>query len=175
MARTSVGALKRMRDGHPLGTRPRAFVETGTLRAETARFARQLYEVVETIELSEPLYREALRRYGGNGIRFHCGDSAALLPQVLAAYQEPLCIYLDAHWFPRPEVAHGFPLWQELDAIRGRPYPDIVVVDDVHSFGTVNPTSEWLGVTLETLGERLGRIEGILLVDDHCVLYRGPA
>jgi hypothetical protein len=176
MARTTIPALERMRDGHPLGIRPRAFIETGTLHAETARFAKQLYEVVETIELSETLYRAALRRYTGNGIRFHLGDSGAVLPTILAGYLEPVCIYLDAHWFPRPDVARGtFPLWSELEAVRARPYADIVIVDDVHSFGTPHPGPEWQQVTPARIVDALDRVLASAIQDDHFVVYRGPA
>jgi len=176
MARTSVRALERMRDGHPLRIRPRAFIETGTLHAETARFARQLYEVVETIELSEPLYRAAIKRYGGNGIRFHLGDSAKILPVVLATYREPVCLYLDAHWFPRAQVApEAFPLWAELEAVQARPFADIVIVDDVHSFGTANPAPDWQQVTPTNLLASVDRVLKTLIHDDHFVIYRGPA
>jgi len=177
MARTSIAALRNIRDGHPLGVTPRVFVETGTLHAETARFARQVYEVVETIELSDTLYRDAAARYGGNGIQFHHGDSATLLPQILEGYEEPVCIYLDAHWFPREGVVGqgAFPLWHELAVVAPRPYPDIVVVDDVHSFGRTAPTAEWQDVVPSRITEALGRVLEGRVYDDHFIAYRGPA
>ena len=177
MARTSIAALRRIRNGHPLKIVPRVFVETGTLHAETARFARQLYNVVETIELSEALYTAAVARYGGDGIRFHHGDSVEFLPTILKGFAEPVCIYLDAHWFPRDGVVGQgqFPLWQELATIAARPYPDIVVVDDVHSFGQAHPTTDWCDVMPERITEVLGRVLMSMTYDDHLVLYRGPA
>ncbi len=177
MARTSVATLRRIRDGHPLKVLPRAFVETGTLRAETARFALKVYEVVETIELSGELYRAASARYGGDGIRFHHGDSAALLPKILEGYQEPVCIYLDAHWFPSNRVVgkDAFPLWRELAAVASRPYPDIVVVDDVHAFGRANPTPDWRDVAPGRITTVLGRVLTSMVYDDHFVMYRGAA
>ena len=177
MARTSIATLRQIRDGHPLEITPRVFVETGTLRAETARFARQLYEVVETIELSDALYRAASARYGGDGIRFHHGDSATLLPTILEDHREPVCVYLDAHWFPSKGVVGegAFPLWRELAILAARPYPDIVVVDDVHSFGRAQPTPEWQDVVPSRIAEALGRVVTSRVLDDHFIMYRGPA
>lgn len=177
MARTSVATLRKIRDGHPLEVAPRVFVETGTQHAETARFARQVYEVVETIELSDALYRTASARYGGDGIRFHHGDSATLLPEILESYQEPVCVYLDAHWYPSKGVVgqYAFPLWRELAILASRPYPDIVVVDDVHSFGRAEPTPEWKDVVPSRITDALGRVLTSMMYDDHFIAYRRPA
>jgi hypothetical protein len=177
MANTSIATLRKIRDGHPLEIVPRAFVETGTQHAETTRLARRLYEIVETIELSGDLYRVALARYGGNGIRFHHGDSATLLAEILESYREPVCIYLDAHWYPSKGVVgeDGFPLWRELATLASRPYPDIVVVDDVHSFGRAQPTPEWKDVVPSRITKALGRVLTSMVYDDHFIAYRRPA
>ena len=175
MAYSSLKKLRQIRAGHPAGVVPRVFIETGTQHAVTTRLARQLYDVVETVELSAVLYAAAVARHGHDGIRFHHGDSAELLPKILARYAEPVCIYLDAHWYPNPNVvgADAFPLWAELEAIARRPHADIVIVDDVHSFGTALPAIDWVGVTEGTIVSNLGRVQGTERVADHFVVYRG--
>lgn len=177
MAKTSIATLRKIRDGHPLKVVPRVFIETGTHRADTTRSAQEVYEIVETIELSDAFYRAAVAQYGGQGIRFHHGDSATLLPKILEGYREPVCVYLDAHWHPSKGIVgkDAFPLWCELTTLALRPYPDIVVVDDVHSFGQVKPTPEWQDVVPNRITDALGRVLASTVYDDHFICYRGAA
>ena len=49
------------------------------------------------------------------------------------------------------------PLWDELTIIRKRLYPDIVVVDDVHAFGSIRELQpEWEHVTRPNLDNFMG-------------------
>jgi len=161
----------------------RVFVETGTFYAKTALLARTLFPIVHTVELSEHLYNRAVQLYGGRpGLFFHLGDSRSVLPELAAALREPAWFYLDAHWFkPNPPIgpvggaaddAAGFPLWDELRALAARPFPDIVVVDDVHDFGTPKPRPEWADVTLERIAALFPACREAVILADQAVVYR---
>ncbi len=121
----------------------RTFIETGTYRAERALMARYVFDDVVTIELSYSLFEKAYTTYGQLGrIKFHQGDSAEILPEILELhYKVPCVIFLDAHHFDQPgcepDIAseNPMPLKAELEAIATRPPGDIVIVDDVHAFG----------------------------------------
>ena len=156
-------------EGEPV---PRVFVESGTYRGNTAAVASELFDRVETIELCPEQFEANRARLDRLGVRSHLGDSAAILPKILAAIDEPVLAYLDAHWFWTPEGAPAipdsapFPLWAELAAIAGRPHADWVAVDDACLFGLStwsHPIDRRWGVVTErtilsTLG--LGRVAG---------------
>jgi len=138
--------LKKAAPGETL----RIFVETGTADATTACGMLNRFEVVHSIELSEPLYKNALRNFGGTRINFHHGDSAEVLPRLIREElppDEPVVFYLDAHWCDAYDgrAAQGqFPLWTELNAIRDLREPeDIVIIDDVHAFGAERDDAPW--------------------------------
>jgi hypothetical protein len=148
------------------------FVETGTYQAKTSLMARSLFPVVHTIERSEVLWRDANTRYGGDGIHFHHGDSRTVLPTLAKSIREPAVFYLDAHWFDVPHAAgqsDPLPLWAELDALARRRYPDIVIVDDVLSFGAF---PGWENVTLTRIANRLTRYRKSRIMADQAVVWR---
>lgn len=133
---------------------PNIFVETGTWKGITTVMAANHFPTVHTIELSVVHHMRALDTFRGlPHVHCHYGDSAAVLPilcDLLPA--QPVMFYLDAHWFKVDHAAKGrFPLWGELEAIAKRGQPDIVVVDDVHSFGTCNPEPAWERVSLDSI------------------------
>jgi hypothetical protein len=155
------------------GTRVyRVFIETGTYQAKTALMARTLFPVVHTIERSEVLWKEAHQKYGGDGIHFHLGDTTEVLPKLAKGTREPAVFYLDAHWFDQPNVAgqsDPLPLWAELDCLAKRRQPDIIIVDDVRSFGTF---PGWEDVTLPRVANRLKRYRKARILADQAVVWR---
>lgn len=77
----------------------RTFVETGTFQGDTAaRMAAFGFEVC-TIELSEELHRRAVERFAGQPkVRCLQGDSADVLPGVVAALTQPALFWPDGHY-----------------------------------------------------------------------------
>ena len=160
--------------------RPRIIIETGTLRGELAVRLPALFPIVHTIELSKELYD---RHPDDDRVCWHCGDSRTWLREL--DFQEPVLFYLDAHYFNLPKHpqhsagvvgAYDFPLWLELDIIAKRPFADVVVVDDVHSFATErgDDYGDWQNVTPESLAARLGRVTQQRTVDDMHAMWRSP-
>jgi len=137
------------------------FVETGTAFATTATAACEVFAEVHSIDLSEKLHQRAVEQFGDReGLTFHFGDSAEVLPQVLANIARPAVVLLDAHYcrgFADAAARQSFPLWSELDTLLARPYADLVLVDDIHTFGRERPDiratdgPEWEAVTPRTL------------------------
>ena len=113
-------------------------VETGTLLGDMVYACRHVFREIHSIELDEALYRRArerFRRY--SQIRFHHGDSAEVLPRVVAGLSEPVLFWLDAH-YSGGITARGpvdTPIAAELQAIFE--HPDgrhVVLIDDAHEF-----------------------------------------
>ena len=161
--------------------RPRLAVETGVLFGQTTALLAQHFDHVYAVELSGDMITEARRRYPHlKNIHYWQGDSADVIPKLVTAIDETCLWYLDAHWFNRSGVVGKgkFPLFAELDAIRERQQPDIIVVDDVISFGERvgrhAPEKEWESVTYESICERLDmdRVYAAIRRDDQFIVWR---
>lgn len=75
------------------------FVETGTLFAHTTLHASHWFENVITIELSPDLAAMARRSLAHRpNARVLEGNSAQVLPEVIAGLSGPSLFFLDAHW-----------------------------------------------------------------------------
>ncbi len=162
---------------HPHVKYIKVFVETGTFKGETAAMAVVYFPTVHTIELSPELHAAARARYVGSRIAFHSGDTRVVLPRLAETITEPAVFYLDAHWWHAKDVAGGeapFPLWDELEILAKRHYQDVIVVDDVRTFGKTEPVEDWKDVTLERIADFFpGCIEAVIL-GDQAVIYRAP-
>lgn len=117
----------------------RTLVETGTFEGEMVRRCRGAFERIVSIELDPGYAARAARRFAGDaGVEIWEGDSAAVLPAVIATLRGPALYWLDGH-FSGPGTARGdsdTPLAAELDAIVRRGVPgDVVLVDDARELG----------------------------------------
>lgn len=126
----------------------RNFVETGTYRGRTAKWAaREFADSVYTIEKSEVLYKESCASLAGERIVPLLGDSREHLPQILAKLG-PAVFWLDAHWCDgmTAGVIDQCPLLAELTMLRERT-ADIVLIDDARLFLAAPPNpndaSKW--------------------------------
>jgi hypothetical protein len=170
------GKLQLLRNG--MKQPPQIFVETGTFHGKTTRLARELFLVVHTVELNPAWYSEAVEQLSPLGITCHLGNSGDIVPKLAKQITAPVFWYLAAHWFSRvPDVAgadveRGLPLWKELEAIAPRKYRDVIVVDDVKSFGTDNPTPEWLVVSLDKIKAYFPKHRAAKIMWDQAVVYR---
>ena len=165
--------------------KPNVFIETGMHLGNTARIAAPYFRVVHTIEILPHKVRRFLQSAVPRNVRVHEGNSAEILPRLLAAHDdEPIMVYLDAHWMhqkgrpgnprgddPTQLGAADFPLWDELAALRPRGWRDCVVVDDLNLMGRDNgefpwPTDpRWRDTSPDRIVEALG--------GDEALAYRG--
>lgn len=157
--------------------RPPTFIETGTFHGESLAHALTLgFSRWHSVELSTELYLGAIEQFAGvSGLTLHHGDSAAVVPEILATLDTPAVFWLDAHWCFL-NTARGLkdcPLLDELEAIADHEqrtgFEHIVIADDVHIFGTgpespwvvtedavFVPEADWRDVTLERVAQILG-------------------
>jgi hypothetical protein len=113
-------------------------VETGTFMGDMVERMRGIFAHVHSIELSESLHRRAVARFAGvSNVHLHHGDSAAVLPGLLATVQVPCLFWLDAHYSggPTARAASDTPIMAELTllfrhAIRNH----VILVDDARLF-----------------------------------------
>jgi len=116
----------------------RIFVETGTHVGETTEWMAGKGMDVISIELSDRLYQMArarLQRY--RNVTLIQGDSAMVLPDVLARLSEPACFWIDAH-FSGEGTAKGIadtPIFKEFEAILKHPVQgNVILIDDARCF-----------------------------------------
>lgn len=113
-----------------------AFVETGTYKGDTTRWAAGEFASVTTLEAYKPRYTKTKSGLKDlSNVRFVHDDSRNLvnyLPDV------PAILWLDAHWCGDYEKSLGTdgecPLIEELAAVRPG---DVVLIDDARLF--INP------------------------------------
>lgn len=118
--------------------RLRVFIETGTYLGDMIAAVQGIFREVYSIELGRELYENAKRRFAGkHHIVILHGDSASLLPSVLARVNSPCLFWLDAHW-SAGNTARGVsntPIRQELHHILNHHVKGhVILVDDAHSF-----------------------------------------
>lgn len=178
MARLSAHAIQGILAQHP-GYDGLAYIETGLWKGDQIAIAKDIFRVVHGIELDDYWHAVNRDRWSAcDHVRIHHGDSRVVLPSVLDAIDGPVFFYLDAHYCKiDPPIANdaGFPLWDELAIIRDRGQRDIVIVDDVHTFGVERPDigmTEWVGVTAETVREFFGaRLLDSEIVEDSFAVW----
>ena len=123
-------------------TGAQCFIETGTYKGKTTRWAAENFETVHTVEKAAPFYdryHQELTLIGN--IITHFGDSRERLPQIVETLAErPALFWLDGHW--SGGVTAGAddecPILDELQAIMHR-RKDIIMIDDARLFLAAPP------------------------------------
>jgi hypothetical protein len=153
-------------------TRPtNQYIETGAYLGDGIRNVLGRYKNIHSIELSEKWFNHNVEQFKDHKeVMMHQGDSKKILPELLSKIQEPVTIFLDAHYsgdftaFGEEET----PLLKELEILRDRNYNDIVIVDDCRLLGkkgtcgmpnhNIYPTMQydWTDVTEEKILKALG-------------------
>jgi len=114
------------------------YIETGTYLGEGVKSVLTSYENVHSIELSEKWYNYNVDQFKQNpNVKIHLGDSKKILPELLSTINEPVTIYLDAH-YSGGETAFGeeeCPLLFELELLKHREHNDIIIIDDCRLLG----------------------------------------
>jgi len=118
-----------------------SFIETGTYRGNTTRWAAKHFKNVFTIENSEFHFKEAKLLAEIPGIKPLFGDSRVVLPSVVAELgQSPSVFFLDGHWSGGETAGERdeCPLLDELKSLQGRA-GDIILIDDARLFHSPPP------------------------------------
>lgn len=114
------------------------YIETGTYLGDGIKSTMNNYENVHSIELSEKWYHHNLEQFKeNNNVKMYLGDSKLILPELLNDIQEPVTIYLDAHYSGGTTEfgAEETPLLFELEILKNRTYDDIIIIDDCRLLG----------------------------------------
>lgn len=136
------------------------FVETGTFRGETTRWASSHFARVETIEVFEKYYRTSREALSDcPNVVVHHGSSLDHLPSLIESFESDRALYwLDAHRTAESKCeSQECPLLAELDLVQHRS-GDIVMIDDARLFLAVPPSpadpAQW-----PTISEVLARLD----------------
>ena len=129
------------------------FVETGTFRGATTRWAAGRFAEVHTIEREPALHAANQAALSAlPGVRAHLGDSRAVLPGIVASLGGKRAVYwLDGHWSGAGTAGEDdpCPLLDELACLGTRPQ-DIVLIDDARLFLGAPPLphdpARWPGI-----------------------------
>jgi hypothetical protein len=116
-------------------------VETGTFRGGTIEALRDRFARIYSIELDDALYQRARLRFAGAPhVTILHGDSALLLPTVVAKLSGPALFWLDGH-YSGPGTAkaagHETPIVEEIRAVLAHAIANhVILVDDARVFGS---------------------------------------
>ena len=159
-----------------------AAVETGTYHGQSTLLLQRLTGKVYTVESAPDLFRrarETLERHPGIQVLY--GESAEVLPGILAQLSHGALFWLDAHWFPSvPDLNNRqCPVLQELAILAGWPWihESCVLVDDAHMFSEPLETDyrelDWPSIDQVISACSFSASRVVRIVDD--VIVSGPA
>lgn len=119
-------------------TKTKHYIETGAYMGDGIRDVVDEYENIHSIELADKWYKHNVDQYKSKkNVHIYFGDSKKVLPMLLKDINEPITIFLDAH-YSGGTTAYGeeeTPLLQELEILRERKYDDIIIIDDCRLIG----------------------------------------
>lgn len=151
------------------------FVETGTYRGGTTRWAAQHFRAVHTVERSEELFgAESAALTQLAGVSPHLGDSRDVLPKILEEIGDHSAVFwLDSHWSGgiTAGVDDECPVIDELAILSGR-VDDIILIDDARLFLCAPPAPhnprQWPTISdiVEASSIQLGGRRFVQVVDD---------
>jgi hypothetical protein len=158
-----------------------AAVETGTYDGQSTLLLHRLAGKVYTVESDPGLFRRAskkLEQYPD--IQVLHGESAAVLPGILADLSHGALFWLDAHWFPPvPDLNNSqCPILQELAILADWPWvhESCVLVDDAHMFAEPLETgyreSDWPSIDQVISACSFSASRVVRIIDD--VIVSGP-
>jgi hypothetical protein len=110
-----------------------AFIETGTWKAQTTKWASENFQKVYSFEIDEGYHNRAR----GLGIKaeFILGSSADELPKVVKRLKKPAIFWLDAHACKdQHTLTDPCPLITELESIKKSGLKHLLLIDDAKYF-----------------------------------------
>ena len=110
----------------------KTLVETGTYYGEMVAAMRRRFEQIYSIEFVPALAERAQRKFAGDRhVRILCGDSRAVMPEVLALLNGTALFWLDAGYYGWiGKQGDQQRLSAELEMILSHPFPHIILLDD---------------------------------------------
>jgi FkbM family methyltransferase len=162
---------------------PKIYIETGTFMGDGIREAlcNMKFREIHSIELNFGYYLKACENFKNEPrVRCHYGDSSIILPQLLKHINEPIIIFLDAHYSGGDTSGSDetIPIFDELSVLNKRMYDDIIIIDDTRLFGKISvsggngiykkETFNWCHVTKDKILTYLK--PNSILIEDHSVL-----
>jgi hypothetical protein len=133
------------------------FVETGTYLGETTSLAKDNFEKVYTIEVTEYYYNLAKQLFNGTNVTCYLGDSSIVLKEICPMLDKPTCFWLDGH-YSAGNTGKGLknvPLYEELQLIMTHCCKDcVILIDDCRLFGKSGVNLDgWEVINTETILE----------------------
>jgi hypothetical protein len=124
--------------GYQRRYRLRTFVETGTYTGEMVHAISPYVERVISIEVAPALHAQAVHRFAGrDNVGLLLGDSATLLPAVIASLDAPALFWLDGHYMggESGRGAHDTPIVAEMSSLLSHHVGGhVVLIDDARLF-----------------------------------------
>jgi hypothetical protein len=117
------------------------FVETGTYKGETVNYVKNYFEEIYSIEIYEPLYKNALNMFiNDNNVNLFLGDSSDVMPIIINKLDKKTLFWLDAHYSGQGTSMGSLecPIYAELDTIFKANVPFVILIDDARWFGGTN-------------------------------------
>jgi hypothetical protein len=118
----------------------KTFVEAGTYYGEMLVAVKDHFDHIYSIEYVPALAERAKQKFARDShIRIFCGDSRAVLPEVLALLNGPALFWLDAGyygWEGGPSDPQR--LAAELNLILSHPFPHVILLDDARCLNGQN-------------------------------------
>jgi len=124
------------------GRRIRAdtLVETGTFTGDTVRFCQKAFQRIYSVEVQAELATIAAQRFSADpGVMVLQGDSAKLMPEIVAGLTGSVVFWLDGHYMGGASGRgdRDCPIFDELKAIAAKkPRRFSIIIDDLRLFGT---------------------------------------
>lgn len=113
----------------------RVFIETGTAGGDTPAALMGDFDQLYTIEVGDTAYQAAVERFAGSRVICLHGDSALVLPLVLATVGDtPALLWMDGHFCGGDRGDKDTPVLEELAAVFASPVPHVVLIDDARLF-----------------------------------------
>jgi hypothetical protein len=136
MGTLTSGPLSKLADALSKQFGIRHFVETGTFRGDTTRWAAARFERVTTIEMNERFYREGCASLAHlTNVSVLQGDSASALASITVSLDSPALFWLDAHSGGGNFGPDDYcPLLGELEAINASALQHVIIIDDARAF-----------------------------------------
>lgn len=153
-------------------------VETGLCEGQQLHVISETFENVWGIELDRHYCEISMQKVPTAHI-LH-GDTRKILPRLCKSITGSCTFFLDAHYCKlNPPIKRSiFPLWDELKCIADRKCNDIVIVDDVHTFGVMredlkySPQSkEWESVNEQEILKFFPKAKSTLFHLDSFVIW----
>ena len=162
-----------LRDSFGLDT----FIEGGTYRGTTARWAGTIFGRVVTIELSEELHKAAKTRLSPmKNVDCLQGNTREVLNAILPTLTGPAVFWLDAHWSGGITAGeeNECPILEEIAAINESSFEHVILIDDARLFLAPPPAphkrEQWPDVWEVEQALRSGRIARRTLIADDVII-----